>query len=106
MKSNDMSMQGGGYYNKNCTVQGLAIDKALSLLEPPKCNGKTITLADYGSSEGKNTIRLLANYLSALPGLSSATLVFNDTPFNDFSSLAGIIKNNWLSLMVDYPSVP
>ncbi|EXL94590.1 S-adenosyl-L-methionine-dependent methyltransferase [Fusarium oxysporum II5] len=73
-----MSMQGGGYYNENCTLQGLAIDKALSLLEPPKSKGTSITLADYGSSEGKNTIRLLANYLSNLPNLSSATLVFNN----------------------------
>ncbi|KAF4501660.1 Benzoate carboxyl methyltransferase [Fusarium agapanthi] len=101
MKSNNMSMQGGGYYNENCTLQGLAIDKALSLLEPPKCKGKAITLADYGSSEGKNTIRLLANYLSALPGLSSATLAFNDTPFNDFSSISRTIKTNWSSLSQD-----
>ncbi|KAI7772271.1 hypothetical protein LZL87_007632 [Fusarium oxysporum] len=63
--------------------------------------GKTITLADYGSSEGKNTIRLLANYLSNLPGLSSATLVFNDTPFNDFSSLSRTIDTNWPSLSQD-----
>ncbi|KAG5791136.1 hypothetical protein H9Q69_009815 [Fusarium xylarioides] len=101
MKSNNMSMQGGGYYKENCTLQGLAIDKALSLLESPKCNGKTITLADYGSSEGKNTIRLLANYLSNLPALSSATLVFNDTPFNDFSSLSRTINTNWTSLSQD-----
>ncbi|KAI1021983.1 hypothetical protein LB504_007268 [Fusarium proliferatum] len=93
-----MSMQGGGYYNENCTLQGLAIDKALSLLEPPKYQGSTITLADYGSSEGKNTIRLLANYLSNLPGLSSATLIFNDTPFNDFSSLSRTIDTNSSSL--------
>ncbi|KAM5519589.1 hypothetical protein FOXYSP1_18013 [Fusarium oxysporum f. sp. phaseoli] len=101
MKSNNMSMQGGGYYNENCTLQGLAIDKALSLLEPPKSKGTTITLADYGSSEGKNTIRLLANYLSNLPNLSSATLVFNDTPFNDFSSLSRTINTNWSLLSQD-----
>ncbi|KAL5590012.1 hypothetical protein FOVSG1_011879 [Fusarium oxysporum f. sp. vasinfectum] len=96
-----MSMQGGGYYNENCTLQGLAIDKALSLLEPPKSKGTTITLADYGSSEGRNTIRLLANYLSNLPNLSSATLVFNDTPFNDFSSLSRTINTNWSLLSQD-----
>ncbi|KAH7467825.1 hypothetical protein FOMA001_g15051 [Fusarium oxysporum f. sp. matthiolae] len=101
MKSNNMSMQGGGYYNENCTLQGLAIDKALSLLEPPKSKGTTITLADYGSSEGRNTIRLLANYLSNLPNLSSATLVFNDTPFNDFSSLSRTINTNWSLLSQD-----
>ncbi|KAF5716527.1 benzoate carboxyl methyltransferase [Fusarium globosum] len=93
-----MSMQGGGYYNDNSTLQGLAIDKALSLLEPLKWKGKNITLADYGSSEGENTIRLLANYLSNLPSLLSATLVFNDTPFNDFSSLSRTIDTNSSSL--------
>ncbi|KAF5551399.1 benzoate carboxyl methyltransferase [Fusarium mexicanum] len=101
MKPNNMSMQGGGYYNENCSLQILAIEKALSLLEPPNFKGKTITLADYGSSEGKNTIRLLANYLSNLPGISSATLVFNDTPFNDFSSLSRTISANWSSLSQD-----
>ncbi|KAF5598054.1 benzoate carboxyl methyltransferase [Fusarium pseudocircinatum] len=101
MKFNNMSMQGGGYYNENCTLQGLAIEKALSLLELLKHEGKAITLADYGSSEGKNTVRLLANYLSNLPGISSATLVFNDTPFNDFSSLSRTIKANWSSLSQD-----
>lgn len=44
MKSNNMSMQGGGYYNENCTLQGLAIDKALSLLEPPKYQGRSISV--------------------------------------------------------------
>ncbi|KAF5687022.1 benzoate carboxyl methyltransferase [Fusarium denticulatum] len=101
MKSNNMSMQGEGYYNENCTLQGLAIEKALSLLELPKYEGKAITLADYGFSEGKNTVRLLANYLSNLPDISSATLVFNDTPFNDFSSLSRTIKANWSSLSQD-----
>lgn len=38
-----MSMQGGGYYNENSTLQGLAIDEALSLLEPPKWKGSSIS---------------------------------------------------------------
>ncbi|KAF4987262.1 hypothetical protein FGRMN_10464 [Fusarium graminum] len=95
MEPNDMSMQGEGYYNANCTLQSLAIDNALSLLEPPEVNGTSITLADYGSSEGKNAIQLMAHYLANLPGLRSATLVFEDTPFNDFSSLATTIDTNW-----------
>ncbi|KAF5624631.1 benzoate carboxyl methyltransferase [Fusarium tjaetaba] len=101
MKSNDMSMQGGGYYNDHSALQGLAIDKALSLLEPPQFKGKTIILADYGSSEGKNAVRLFVNYLSSLRGISSATLVFNDTAFNDYSSLSKIIDTNWSSLSQD-----
>ncbi|CVL09296.1 uncharacterized protein FMAN_15470 [Fusarium mangiferae] len=46
-------------------------------------------------------IRLLANYLSNLPGLASATLIFNDTPFNDFTSLSRTINKNWPSLSQD-----
>ncbi|EWG51635.1 hypothetical protein FVEG_16825 [Fusarium verticillioides 7600] len=64
---------------------------------------KTITLADYGSSEGKKKEYdpPSCQLYFCLAGLSSATLVFNDTPFNDFSSLTGTIKNNWSSLSQD-----
>lgn len=32
MKADNVSMQGGGYYNENSTLQGHAIDKSLELL--------------------------------------------------------------------------
>ncbi|KAF4970215.1 hypothetical protein FSARC_2701 [Fusarium sarcochroum] len=101
MKADEVSMQGGGYYNENCSLQELAIDKSLELLSPIQGQGSSTVLADYGCSEGKNSIRLLSKYLARVPSISSATLVFNDTPFNNFSSLAATIDANLDQLSLD-----
>ncbi|KAI9148944.1 Fumarate reductase 2 [Paramyrothecium foliicola] len=61
-------------------------------------NGNSITIADYGCSEGRNSVKLIQEYLSRMPGVSSATLIFNDTPFNDFSSLSSTIESNRTAL--------
>ncbi|KAF5973623.1 benzoate carboxyl methyltransferase [Fusarium bulbicola] len=97
-KADNVSMQGGGYYNDNSTLQGQAIDKSLERLQPSAYHDSTITLADYGSSEGQNSVRLLSQYLKKLPSVASATLVFNDTSSNDFSSLTSTIHQNWDTL--------
>jgi len=34
MKANHMSMQGGGYYNDNCTLQRTAIEAYLTTFQP------------------------------------------------------------------------
>ncbi|KAK2690815.1 hypothetical protein QWA68_010334 [Fusarium oxysporum] len=98
MKADNVSMQGGGYYNENSNLQGQAIDKSLELLRPSGHQGLSIILADYGSSEGKNSVQLFSQYLKTLPSVTSATLVFNDTPSNDFSSLTLTIHQNWDTL--------
>ncbi|KAF4953603.1 hypothetical protein FGADI_5939 [Fusarium gaditjirri] len=56
MKPDNVSMQGGGYYNENSSLQGQAIDESLKLLRPSGHQGLSIVLADYGSSEGKNSL--------------------------------------------------
>ncbi|KAF4442951.1 Benzoate carboxyl methyltransferase [Fusarium austroafricanum] len=61
----------------------------------------SITLADYGSSEGGNTIRLFSKYLKTFSYLSSATLVFNGTPSNDFTSLSSPIDANMNKLLLN-----
>ncbi|KAF5702083.1 benzoate carboxyl methyltransferase [Fusarium globosum] len=95
MRADNISMQGGGYYNENSTLQGQAIERSLELLDPSANRGPSITLADYGSSEGKNSVRLFSQYLERIPSVTSATLIFNDTPSNDFSSLTSTIHQNW-----------
>ncbi|KAF4340309.1 benzoate carboxyl methyltransferase [Fusarium beomiforme] len=95
MRADNVSMQGGGYYNENSNLQGLAIEKSLDLISYSEHESLSITLADYGCSEGKNSVRLFSKYLARLPPVSSATLVFNDTPSNDFSSLTSTINQNW-----------
>ncbi|KAF5548743.1 benzoate carboxyl methyltransferase [Fusarium napiforme] len=101
MKADNVSMQGGGCYNENSTLQGHAIDKSLELLGLSEYRGPSITLADYGSSEGQNSVRLFSQYLQRSPSVTSATLIFNDTPSNDFSSLTSTIHQNWDSLSQD-----
>ncbi|KAJ4245735.1 hypothetical protein NW762_013859 [Fusarium torreyae] len=101
MKDNEVSMQGGGYYNENSSLQKLAIDEYLKLLTPIQCQNPSIVLADYGCSEGKNSIWLLSQYLARVHSISSATLVFNDTPFNDFSILSTTIDASRHQLSLD-----
>ncbi|KAG5751502.1 hypothetical protein H9Q72_011742 [Fusarium xylarioides] len=86
MKADNVSMKGGGYYNENSTLQGQAIDKSLELLRPS------------GHTEGKNSVRLFSQYLKRFPFVTSATLIFNDTPSNDFSSLTSTVHRNWDAL--------
>nr|POE94631.1 methyltransferase fus9 [Quercus suber] len=44
------------------------------------------------------SVRVLQTILEALPSVTTATLVFNDTSSNDFSSLSRMIDSNWLPL--------
>lgn len=41
------------------------------------------------------SVRLFSQYLERIPSVTSATLIFNDTPSNDFSSLTSTIHQNW-----------
>ncbi|KAL4725657.1 hypothetical protein ACLX1H_007807 [Fusarium chlamydosporum] len=95
MNTAEVSMQGGGLYNENSSLQELAVDKSVELLSPDGYRETSITLADYGSSEGENSIRLFSKYLAKLPAISSAVLIFNDTSTNDFSSLSTTINISW-----------
>ncbi|KAL9564843.1 hypothetical protein ACKAV7_011295 [Fusarium commune] len=101
MKADNVSMKGGGYYNENSNLQAQAIEKSLELLRPSEHQGLSITLADYGSSEGKNSVQLFSQYLKLFPSTTSATLIFNDTQSNDFSSLTSTIHQNWDTLSQD-----
>ncbi|KAM0719343.1 hypothetical protein Q7P37_005248 [Cladosporium fusiforme] len=98
MKADEIHMQGGGYYNENCILQRLAIEMAFSVFDPIDFQGEAITLADYGSSEGHNSIQLMRRVLAQLPSLTSATVVFNDTPTNDFTSLSNVLSAQMPSL--------
>ncbi|KAF5639457.1 benzoate carboxyl methyltransferase [Fusarium tjaetaba] len=116
MKADNVSMQGGGYYNDNSTLQGHAIDKSLELLGPSAHCGPTITLADYGSSEGQNSLTSTVHQnwdsLTQNGKVSINTLLsprsyfeqvlpdgFVDAGFN-FTAL------HWLRTMLDVSSTP
>jgi hypothetical protein len=137
MKANHMSMQGGGYYNDNCTLQRKAIEAYLTTFQPapfesvshdtylpthfrvemlmlnshqkpllssqtmarPKARTRALPILHIAKVQDFQsfptlTIQsfwLLERLLEQSPSVTSATLVFDDTPSNDFNSLASTI---------------
>jgi SAM dependent carboxyl methyltransferase len=88
-------MVGHGFYNRHSAPQWAAIDYVLPWLEdalasmslPPTPN--TITLADFGCSEGKNSIAAMRRLLPILRRRTARPLatVHSDLATNDFSEL-------------------
>ncbi|KAK3375750.1 S-adenosyl-L-methionine-dependent methyltransferase [Lasiosphaeria ovina] len=80
-----------GYYNENCFIQNAAVKGALDIL-PAYPDKKTLSIVDYGCAQGANSMEPLKAVLASLPAGAAATVVFEDTPFNDFSTLAKTIS--------------
>ncbi|KAB5542530.1 S-adenosyl-L-methionine-dependent methyltransferase [Coniochaeta sp. 2T2.1] len=80
-------------YNPNSSMQHAAMLQALDLL-PSYPTTDRLTVIDYGCSQGANSIPALKRVLSSLPENASATLHFEDTPQNDFTTLAQTIDAN------------
>src|SRR5262245_26144858 len=91
------AMEGGGAYNRSSTVQaaGLALAvpwlaeaTALVPLAPPDA---PLIVADYGSSQGRNSLGPLGAAIGVLRERAGAgrpiTVVHTDLPGNDFSAL-------------------
>ncbi|KAL4929861.1 S-adenosyl-L-methionine-dependent methyltransferase [Aspergillus undulatus] len=92
VRSNERtSMVGGGFYNRNSSLQALVAEECGGLVLPSDVQGKTIILADYGCSEGSNSIRMIRKALESCPEECAITIVFNDTPANDYISLSSTI---------------
>ncbi|KAI9376194.1 S-adenosyl-L-methionine-dependent methyltransferase [Aspergillus egyptiacus] len=88
------SMVGGGYYNQNSSLQGLVAEQCGGLVSPADCQGQSITFVDYGCSEGSNSVRMVRKALESCPEDSAITIVFNDTPANDYNSLSATIDRS------------
>ncbi|KAL4869502.1 hypothetical protein BDV12DRAFT_208582 [Aspergillus spectabilis] len=88
------SMVGGGFYNKNSSLQALVAEECGGLVSPADVQGKSITFADYGCSEGSNSSCMLRKAIDSCPQDSTVTIVFNDTPANDYNSLSGTIDRS------------
>ncbi|KAE8315052.1 S-adenosyl-L-methionine-dependent methyltransferase [Aspergillus transmontanensis] len=83
-----VSMRGAGFHNLNSQWQYRAVKECFKLL--PVAVSQTdpdITIVDYGSSEGHNATIFLRALLQYMPAVSKATIIFNDTPANDYGSL-------------------
>ena len=86
-------MTGDGFYNANSEPQWRATEAILPWLteasESVPVDEDPLTLADYGCSEGANSIAVLSHLIGAIrPRYSGAIrTVHSDLPTNDFSQL-------------------
>jgi len=97
-------MEGKGFYNKHSAIPAAGGALALPLLEQAAkrieldAGGPPIVLADYGSSEGENSLapmRAAIAVLRARAGHQRPILVYHtDLPDNDFSSLFRVLQSH------------
>ncbi len=90
-------MEGHGGYNRSSSVQAAGSSPALPLFEhaaaavPLPRSSEAIVIADYGSSEGHNSLGPLAAAIRVLRGRigpeRAISVVHTDLPGNDFSAL-------------------
>jgi hypothetical protein len=97
-------MEGKGAYNRSSSVQAVGSLPAVTLLEraaravalPP--SPELVVVADYGSSEGHNSLVPMATAIRALRervGHERAMFVFHtDLPGNDFTALFKTLAND------------
>ena len=90
------AMEGSGFYNRNSNLQAAGIELALPLLieaarNIPVDSGAPLVIADYGSSQGKNSMRPLRLAIETLRSRIGAEraieVVHTDLHSNDFASL-------------------
>src|SRR3954462_13706936 len=100
-------MQGDGRYNRNSTAQAAAGDRGVPLLVSaaeavlaPEGAGPVV-LADYGCSEGRNSLVPMGAAVEALRSRLGPDLqvwvLHTDLPDNDYSSLFGTIARDPLT---------
>src|SRR5215468_7252928 len=95
-------MEGKGFYNKNAAIPAAGGVLALPLLEQAArlinldIDNRPIVIADYGSSEGKNSLapmRAAIAVLRARAGRQRPIFVYHtDLPANDFNSLFEVVE--------------
>jgi SAM dependent carboxyl methyltransferase len=109
-------MERGGFYNQNSTLQNAAIQKIIPLwreiVKTAALKDGSVTIADYGSSEGRNSMAPLSLAVEMLRDMKGPNFPINvvhtDLPGNDFSALFQTIledEKSYLKLGEDiYPS--
>jgi hypothetical protein len=108
-------MEGKGAYNRHAKLQASGIALALPLLEKavqdlqPGCENDPLVIADYGSSQGKNSlapIRLAIEKLRLRVGPHRPIFVFHvDQPSNDFNTLFEVLHADPGRYTLDEPNV-
>jgi SAM dependent carboxyl methyltransferase len=90
-------MEGGGEYNRNSSVQAAGMSQAIPLFQHSAERvllapaPEPVVIADYGSSEGRNSLASITAAIRALrsragPG-RAISVVHTDLPNNDFAAL-------------------
>lgn len=97
-------MEGNGFYNKFAAIPAAGGALALPLLDQAarlidlEPSERPIVIADYGSSEGKNSLgpmRAAVAVLRARAGLKRPIFVYHtDLPANDFNTLFGVLESD------------
>lgn len=95
-------MEGGGRYNANSALQASGAALALPWIEdaarlvPAPEHGRPIFIADYGCSEGRNSVepirRAIVQLRARLGASAPIGVIHADLPNNDFSSLFGEVE--------------
>jgi hypothetical protein len=107
-------MRGHGYYNTHSELQARSaevsdpvLDSALAAAAiPPE---GPITIADFGCSQGRNSMRPMGRALAALTARAGETrdmtVIHTDQPHNDFASLFTLLEDSPLSYRQNRPQV-
>ncbi len=112
--SSPAPMEGRGFYNRSSRVQAAGFSPAVPLLEqaaraaPLARAPEPITIADYGASEGRNSLAVMETAIRALRdrvGSERAiSVVHADLPANDFSTLFQTLLSDSGSYLRDDPA--
>src|SRR4029079_5935187 len=101
------AMEGSGFYNRNSSLQAAGIAAVLPLWEAAIQSGDPgggdLVIADYGSSQGRNSmlpIRMAIDALRAKVGNNiPVQVIHTDLPSNDFASLFKALEEDADSYM-------
>ncbi|KAL4936465.1 hypothetical protein BDV06DRAFT_227879 [Aspergillus oleicola] len=101
--TNHVAMQGKGSYNSNSALQWAAMIETLPLFNEDFPTNKTLTIVEYGASQGANSVipfkHILEQITKSQPSTTTTTstipvtLAFCDRPSNDFSALAQTVAS-------------
>ncbi|KAF3181918.1 hypothetical protein TWF788_006379 [Orbilia oligospora] len=83
-------MTSGNTYNENCGQQTLIMESSLPLFDEIDL-GPNPKILDYGCSQGLNSIAMMQRILGRLAPSSTVSLVFEDLPSNEFTSLIKLL---------------
>src|SRR5215468_1741050 len=91
------AMEGGGMYNRSSSVQAAGLAPAVTWLAeaawhvPLGAPGSPLVVADYGSSQGRNSLGPIGTVVRVLRERVGAdrpiSVVHTDLPSNDFGAL-------------------